>query len=124
LAFAPGWTVTAEDATNRFEETICVRFVIAVPNTDREHAPEYKVPVAGGARSAWPIYVGDITDPAELIGRVLDAAVENVTHELRETARLAPTWWAPFHPHRADGIRRWSERTGRHPSADYLFGLS
>lgn len=28
-------------------------------------------------------------------------------HEMREFLRIAPTYWAPFHPHHTDGIRRW-----------------
>jgi len=125
VIFLPNWEVIAEDHTDRFGDAICVKFNITdARRSEREFAPGYTEVVPNGARARFPIYVGDIHEPTELLGRVLDAALDNFAHEAREFLRLQPTGWAPFHPHRDDGIRRWAERTGRDPMRDYLFGIA
>lgn len=129
LVYPPGYTVTATDHTSRFEDTVCVHVSIDAKRSERELAPEgYPEDVPGGARSSFPIAVGDIEDGdgalAALTYRVITALVTATTHEIREFVRVKPTYWAPFHPHRLDGIKRWSKAQHTDPSADFLFGLS
>lgn len=125
LVIYPGWDIRAEDHTRRFEDTICIHFNITDARmSERENAPRYEQVVKGGARSTFPIYVGDINTPDELVGRIIDAQIENFTHEVREFTRFKSTGHAPFHPHQHTSIVRWSERTGRDARLDYLFGLA
>lgn len=125
LIFLPNWEVVAEDHSDRFGEAVCVKFNITdARRSEREFAPDYCEFVSTGARAKFPIFVGNIYEPAELLGRVLDAALDNFAHEAREVLRLKPTNWAPFHPHRDNGIHKWAERTGRDPMRDYLFGIA
>ena len=50
-------------------------------------------------------------------------------HEMREALRIKPTYWAPFHPHQIDGIRRW-RKARKHAKrwemqlSDLQFGLA
>jgi hypothetical protein len=124
LVFPVGWKVTATDHTDRFEGSILVHIVLTdARKSEREEAPEYKVPIPNGARSAFPVYVADVSGIEDLTFEIIQAMSEAYVHELREFVRVAPTFWAPFHPHKGDGIRRWAEKTGGDPKRDYLFGL-
>jgi len=124
LVFPPGWSVTATDHTSRFEGTILVHVVLTeAKKSEREEAPDYKVPIPNGARSAFPVLVSDVEDIEGLVFRLIEAMSEAYTHEIREFTRVAPTYWAPFHPHKGDGIKRWAAATGGDPKRDYLFGL-
>lgn len=125
LVFPPGWDVKAEDHTHRFQGTINVKVTLTeAKKSEREEAPEYNVPIPGGARSSFPLYVGDVDDIEGLVFRVIEALEEAYVHEIREFVRVAPTYWAPFHPHRGDGIQLWAKYRGTDPKRDYLFGLS
>jgi hypothetical protein len=123
-AWHPAFTVTAEPFEHRHEGTILVHFSVDARNSDREHAPRYRAAVPGGARSAWPVYVGDLDDPGDLVARVVDAQIATMAHELREFARLPGAWNAPVHPHVREGIDRWARLHGTDPGADYLFGTA
>jgi hypothetical protein len=122
MAFHPDVTLSAVDLTDRYQDTIDVHMSLRAKNSNRDKAPDYIDDVPGGARSAWAVYVSDITDPAPLVYRVVLAAVEAFTHEIREFARLAGTWQAPLHPHRRAGILAWASYAGTDPAADYVFG--
>lgn len=124
LVYPPGYKVTATDHSKRFEDTVCLHVNIDAQASDRAEAPDYATKIKGGARSSFAIAVGDVKDVEQLTYRVINALIEATTHELREFVRVTPTFWAPFHPHRIDGIKRWSQAEGVDPKRDYLFGLS
>lgn len=112
----PGWEFTAS-VCDRFEDCILVRVDYPAPRFNREDAPEYETEIM--ANATFRIPVGDVKNPEELFRRVFDDVImETERHEHREAFRVAPTWWAPFHPHRHDGIVRWGE-----PHKDYMFGV-
>ncbi len=127
LGYKPGWTIEAESYEQRFEGTVMVKFTFPAYESERHFAdatdgaynPE---PIESYAK--FPIMVGDITDQTELYGRVLDAIRRLEMHEAREFLRVRPTWWAPFHPHRVDGMKRWAERTGEPLGEDFRYGLA
>jgi hypothetical protein len=123
-AWHPSFAVEAVDHSHRFEGTMLVKFIVAARDSNREHAPNYRAKVPGGARSTWAIHVGDLSDPGDLISRVVDAQVATMAHELREFARLAGSWEGPVHPHVRSGIERWARLHGTDPADDYLFGTA
>lgn len=124
LVFLPNWTIEATDHRKRYEDAICLRLTIKdAPFSEREEAPKYLRHVPNGVHSEFPIHVGDCNDIDELAGRVLDAILDTFAHEAREFLRIKPTMWAPFHPHKRDGIDRWTARTGRHPDQDFKYGI-
>ena len=125
LTWHPGWKVVAEDATDRFQSTIRVRFTLTdARRSEREFYPRFYVRIPGGAKSAFLVPVGDVTSHAQLLHRVTMAAVENFTHEWREFAREAVTGHAPIHPHTIDGMTAWSEVNGTPVASDLTFGLA
>lgn len=122
LVYKPGWLITATDHSMRFEGTICVRFEYPAIETGRGNAelgyPEDVRPYAN-----FPMIVADCTDE-DLYYRILCKIREIEIHEARETLRVQPTYWAPFHPHQIDGMRRWAERTGGSIEDDLRFGIA
>lgn len=105
LIYKPGWTFSATDHTNRYEGSIILRIDYPARNTDRDQAPDYPVEINTYAQE--PILVADCRDVVDLcrqVLRVIDAIDE---HEARESLRVAPSNWAPFHPHKVDGMKRW-----------------
>lgn len=118
LVFLPEWQITAEDHQNRFEGSIVVNFVYQARRSERELAPQYLEFVPGGAKASFPLVVSDL-DEIGLYRAVLGLIMEVWEHESREFLRVAPTNWAPFHPHRADGMARFGQ-----PERDLHFGLS
>lgn len=122
LVYKPGWTFTATDHTNRFEDTIVVRVDYPARNSNRDQAAEgYQEEIMTYA--SFPLVVKDCDDES-LMFQILDAIGKIEMHEAREFLRLAPTMWAPFHPHRVDGMRRWSARTGEPLVGDLQFGIA
>lgn len=120
----PGVEMKAEDYRHRFEDAICLSVNLTeARRSERELAPHYPETVPGGARSKYVIQVGSIDDVAELVGRVLDSLLDTYSHELREFTRVRPTNWAPFHPHKEDGIKRWSARVKHSTERDLKFGI-
>lgn len=116
LVFLPGWIISAEDHTNRFEGSIKVCFKYPTVQTERADAPDnYPHPIEARASFALPVLDCDDTS---IYRRILDATVQIACHEHREALRVLPTYWAPFHPHRLDGMNRWGDVQG-----DMQFGL-
>lgn len=121
MIYPPDVQITAEDWTHRFEDS--VRITVNLPGakySDRQYAPDYSVDNTTGTQ-AFVVPVGTC-DIFSLAGCVLDLIGRVREHEDREFLRLRSTGWAPFHPHKTDGINRWAERTGRSPALDYDYG--
>jgi hypothetical protein len=118
LCYKPGWSLSATDCTHRHEGAVVVHVSYPAYPSERDQAaagypgPEQKL------RANFPLLVGDCDDDVELYRRVLGVLLEVETHEAREFLRVRPTWWAPFHPHRIDGMRRWGT-----PEQDLRFGV-
>jgi len=122
LVYKPGWTFTATDHTNRFEDTIVVRVDYPALNSNRDQAADgYQQEIQTYA--SFPLVVRDCTDE-DLFFQVLTAIGKIELHEAREFLRLKPTMWAPFHPHNVDGMKRWSVRTGDRMVDDLQFGIA
>lgn len=122
LVYKPGWTFTATDHTNRFEDTIVVRVDYPALNSNRDQAADgYQQEIQTYA--SFPLVVRDCTDE-DLFFQVLTAIGKIELHEAREFLRLKPTMWAPFHPHNVDGMKRWSARTGDRMVDDLQFGIA
>lgn len=115
LMYKPGWRFEAEDHRNRFEGSIKVTIHYPARNSDKELAPAYAVEI--DTYASFPVIVED-TDDLGLYRRIVDKLIEIETHEIREFLRVAPTCWAPFHPHRIDGMKRWGT-----VHSDLLFGV-
>lgn len=122
LVYKPQWKFSAVDHTSRFEGMIKVRIDYPARNSNRDTAPLFEddIPVT---YATFSIIVSDC-DEVALYKRLIDAIVEIEAHEAREFLRVAPTYWAPFHPHRIDGMKRWAEMTGRPIQFDTQFGLA
>lgn len=127
LIYKPGWTFTATDHTKRFESTIELLVEYPAINSDRDNAERgYTDLVAPVARAKFPIVLGsDCTDEV-LYRRIIDIIMEIELHEAREFLRVLPTFWAPFHPHNVDGMKRWLRTDGLDKSLmpDLQFGVS
>lgn len=122
LVYKPGWAFTATDHTNRFEDTIVVRVDYPARNSNRDQAADgYQEEIQTYA--SFPLVVRDCTDE-DLVFQVLQAIGRIEMHEAREFLRLKPTMWAPFHPHKVDGMTRWTERTGDRLVDDLQFGIA
>lgn len=117
IVYQPGWVFTARDHTARFGDTIIVRIDYPARNSDRDQAPAY--PEQINTYAQFPIMVNDC-DALALYRKLMDAIMRIELHEAREFFRVDPTMWAPFHPHRPDGIERW----GGNPTDDLLFGVA
>jgi hypothetical protein len=150
LVYKPGWEFIAEDNTSRFEGSVRLTVWYPCHNSDRKYAPAgYPAtepqdtvsgkgePVAAGtptirpegkAKAAFALMLSDVDDVTELYHLIACTIMQIEEHEMREFLRTAPTYWAPFHPHHDDGIRRWAAVTGqpfRHVQAsDLSFGLA
>ena len=117
LVFMPGWTIDAQP-DERFESAICVKIAYPGPDYSRRYAPDYTA-VAREQLATFILMVGDLGFE-QFLRRIFDFCLACLTHEAREAFRVAPSWWAPFHPHKRDGINRWGD-----PKGDLLFsGLS
>lgn len=115
LVFWPDWSFEAVDHTNRFEGTIVVKINYPARQTERAQAPEYPTEIRTYA--TFPIVVSDL-DEVELCRVMIQQICCIHEHETREALRVQPTMWAPFHPHRVDGMRRWGDVAG-----DLRFGI-
>lgn len=116
VVYKPGWHIEATDHTNRFEGSVRVVLHYPARNSNRDCAPKYRDRVDTYATFA--MIVSDCDD-CGIYRRLLDAIICVETHEAREFLRVAPTMWAPFHPHRVDGMRRWGD-----PDRDLMFGIA
>ncbi len=118
IIYRPGWVIEAVDHTNRFEGAIQVCIGYPSRNSNRDQA-DAGYPEKIDTRAIFPVVVGECEDQTALYRLVIDRIIEIEVHEAREFFRIAPTDWAPFHPHRADGMRRWGT-----PDADLMFGIA
>lgn len=123
IKYKPGWTFTAEDHTNRFEGTVKVRVDYPARNSNRDQAAE-DYPQEIMTYAVFPIVVSGCDSVTDLTYLILDAIIRIEVHEAREFLRVEPTMWAPFHPHKVDGMKRWSERTGDPLVSDLQFGIA
>lgn len=105
IVYKPGWRFEATDHTHRFENAISVRVTYPAHESNRDQAPD-GYPLENEPYATFPIMVGDMDD-AELYRAITHVIQLIDAHEMREFLRVGPTHWAPFHPHNADGIRRW-----------------
>lgn len=117
VIYQPGWKLTATDHTNRFEGTVLVRVDYPARNSNRDQAAA-QYPEEISTYATFPIIVADCDD-VSVYRALVEMLVEIQTHEIREFLRVQPTGWAPFHPHRVDGMRRWGSDTRR----DLQFGI-
>lgn len=123
VIYKPGWNFEAEPHTPRFEGTISVCITYPAADSGSNSFPEawrdgFLHLVPGGAKARHPIVVSDVDDVG-LYKRLIDVILDIEEHEAREFLRILPTGWAPFHPHRVDGMRRWGKM-----EHDLHFGLS
>jgi len=118
LVYKPGWEFTAEDHRNRFEGSIRIRIDYPAYQSERKDAYE-GYPNEIKTYATFAIVVEDCNDVISLYRRILEKVIEIETHEAREFLRIAPTMWAPFHPHRIDGMKRYGEM-----ERDLQFGLA
>lgn len=133
LIYKPGWTFFAEPHTPRFEGAVQVHVTYPALDSGSNSNPEawqsgYTEEIEGGARANFPILVGDADDAETVYRRLLNCVLEIEEHEAREFLRVQPTGWAPFHPHRIEGMRRWAgspDRRADQPLChDLQFGLA
>lgn len=118
VIYKPGWKIEASDSSDRFEGTVRVRFIFPAYKSERELAAEGYPVHMDGTWAEFRIVVADCDD-TELYRRLLQKIMEIELHEAREFLRVPPTLWAPFHPHRVDGMKRWGDTDG-----DLLYGIA
>jgi hypothetical protein len=117
VVYKPDWKITATDHTNRFEGAVTVRIDYPARATERAEAAE-GYPREIMTYAIFPMIVIDCDD-VSLYRKLLSKIMEIEEHEAREFLRVLPTFWAPFHPHRVDGMRRWG-----HLESDLQFGIA
>ena len=120
LVYKPGWTIEAVDHRHRHEDCIKIQVTYPAKRSERELASRgYPDDIDDGARASFVVLVGDIQEDCELYRRLLDCILSIEEHEAREFLRIKPSYWAPFHPHLIDGMKRWGS-----PDRDLLFGAA
>ncbi len=124
LSYRPGWTIEATDYTNRFEGSIMVKFTFPAFHTERALAAEGYPSQTDSSWAQFPIIVGDCATDDDLYFKVLQEITRLEQHEAREFLRVAPTMWAPFHPHRVDGMKRWAAKNGSDVGCDFRYGVA
>lgn len=117
VCFMPGWKITAHDFTTRHEGCVALHVEYPGRETARSHAPEYAT--CNEPRAVLLLQVGNFTDDLELHRAVIGKLIEFWVHEAREFYRVLPSMWAPFHPHKIDGMERWGE-----PDKDLTYGFN
>lgn len=122
VVYKPGWEFIATDHTSRFEGTITVKVVYPARNSNRDQA-DAGYPEEITTYATFPLVVADCDDES-LYLQILQAIVKIETHEAREFLRIKPTNWAPFHPHRVDGMRRWHKMMSQPLIDDLQFGIA
>lgn len=106
IKFFPGWRFEATDHCKRFEDSITITITYPSWETNRTDA-ELGYPSGNEPHATFPLMVGNIKDDLELYRVLLHVVAEINSHEAREALRVAPTYWAPFHPHKTGGIMQW-----------------
>lgn len=118
MIFKPGWRLECEDLGSRFEGAIKVTFWYPAYRSERSLAYE-GYPEQITARASFALMCTVCDDDVTLARKVLDMIADIDSHEAREALRFRPNMWAPFHPHRADGMVRFGT-----PEHDLSFGLA
>lgn len=116
LVYKPDWLFEATDHTNRFEGSIKVKITYPALNSNRDQA-SVCYPEQITTYAEFPMVVANCDD-SSLYRQIANAIVKIEEHEMREFLRVQPTYWAPFHPHRIDGMKRWN--TTDHIAADQV----
>jgi hypothetical protein len=106
IKFFPGWQFEASDHCNRFEESITVKVSYPSWETNKEVVMS-DTWEANRPHATFPLMVGNIKDDLHLYRVLMHVISEINSHEAREAFRVAPTYWAPFHPHKTGGIMQW-----------------
>jgi hypothetical protein len=125
LVYKPGWGFEAFDHTNRFEGSIRVKITYPALNSNRDQACD-GYPTAISTYAEFPMVVANCDDSG-LYRQVANAIVKIEEHEMREFLRVQPTYWAPFHPHRIDGMKRWNSTdsvSADQVTPDLQFGIA
>lgn len=105
LHFMPGWSF---DAFALSESMLAVQAGIETVNSNRDQALQgYPQHVVLGRRAM--IYLDEYETEDDLAEAVFAWLYEILTHEAREFLRVGPDMRAPFHPHRPEGERAWSD---------------
>jgi hypothetical protein len=132
VSYKPGWII--KPVKSRFQDTVKLEITYPAHNSDRDMAVKgHPEMVPGGVRDDTHIYVGDIPEYLDFDAKVravfyklLRVIIDEIeTHEAREFLRYKPAigthgaYWAPFHPHRQDGIEFYGT-----PELDRRFGVS
>lgn len=109
VTYKPGWTFDVRADEKRHESAIRVRVTYPAPNSDAALAPEYDVPVPGGAHADFLIMAGVLHSPEHVYRALLDKLLMVEEHEAREFfgvgGRIMPD--KPFHPHTISGMTNW-----------------
>lgn len=105
VVYKQDWKFEVEDSIKRYENSVKLTIHYPAQETNREDAKN------GYGRVNYPhasfiLMVGQI-DNIDLYRKVAECILEIEQHEMREFLRVKPTYWAPFHPHNEDGMRRW-----------------
>lgn len=120
LVYKPGWKFEAKDDTKRFEDSICIKITYPAYDSARESwdddLGQYTKQIVTYA--TFRFIVRDCCD-VDLYRRVIEMIMKIEEHEAREFLRTKETLWAPFHPHRLDGMKRWGDNL----EGDLLFGV-
>ncbi len=120
LIYKPGWEFEAFDDRKRFEDSIIVKITYPAYDSSRESFDKekgcYVKEIVTYAQ--FRMIVRDCDD-VSLYRKIIEAIMEIELHEAREFLRVNETLWAPFHPHRVDGMKRW----GDNMKGDLLFGV-
>ena len=118
LTLKPDWRIETWQ-NYRFEDSLTMQVSYPAFNYNRENASQGYEHYPIEASASFNLMVGDIDEDVDLYLMVMSKLMEIEQHEWREALRVAPTFWAPFHPHRMDGMKRWGS-----PDYDYSFGLA
>lgn len=117
IVFMPGWRFEAEDHTKRFEDAVMLTIHYPARSTARAEAPD-DYPNEINTYARFVILAGDCDDDEMLWRCIMEKILLVLEHEAREYFRIRPTFWAPYHPHRREGMKRWGN-----PATDLGFGL-
>lgn len=117
VIYKPGWKFEAEDHTSRFEGSVKVKINYPARKSERKDA-EIGYPTEIATYASFIMVVADCDDTM-IYRQLIDRVLQIEEHEAREFLRVMPTFWAPFHPHRVDGMKRWGKM-----EADLGFGVA
>lgn len=107
MVYLPNWSFEATDHGKRFEGTVAVKVTYPAVETNRPEARE-GYPVENRPYATFPLMVHGMCNQDLYYG--LGVVIMKIyEHEMREALRIKPTYWAPFHPHHIDGIKRWTK---------------